>query len=206
MQYLIVRPAPSLRILFVSPSLRVPGVLQSRFLDRIGGSSRVRDSLAEALADGSRGVTAKIRWLSTAAAHIDADRAAEGRPRWIHCTPLLGQSGAVGVWMVVLVDDEKAEAPTRRFRQAPPVASNLRPEYNQPNAPTNPYGLNSDAETDMYRGRELSAQNGNGPYHSVVQALRRPGSVASEQQVTRTYSPPPMTGRGGEPSINSFAL
>ncbi|KAF2022268.1 hypothetical protein BU24DRAFT_332765, partial [Aaosphaeria arxii CBS 175.79] len=123
--YLLIRPYPSLRILFTSPSLRVPGVLQSRFLDRIGGSSRVRDSVAEALADGTRGVTAKIRWLSTAAPSL-ADRSEEGRPRWIHCTPLLGQSGSVGVWMVVLVDDEKVPGPVRRFRQAPPVASDVR--------------------------------------------------------------------------------
>ncbi|PVI03343.1 hypothetical protein DM02DRAFT_520981 [Periconia macrospinosa] len=124
--YLILRPHPSLRILFVSPSLRVPGILQSRFLDRIGGSHRVRDSLSEALADGSRGVTAKVRWLTSAAAKLDVERPDEGRPRWIHCTPLLGASGAVGVWMVVLVDDDKGNvAPTRRFRPAPPVPSTI---------------------------------------------------------------------------------
>lgn len=205
-QYILIRPAPSLRILFVSPSLRVPGILQSRFLDRIGGSSRVRDSLAEALADGSRGVTAKIRWLSTAAADIDIDRAEEGRPRWIHCTPLLGQSGAVGVWMVVLVDDEKSNAAPRRFRQAPPVASNLR--QRQFSASSGPYGLDSDVDSDTLRGRGVHSQNGNGPRHATVEALaglRRPGSSASEQRAVRSYSPPTMTYRG-EPSVTSFAL
>ncbi|KAI7052764.1 hypothetical protein KC352_g45448, partial [Hortaea werneckii] len=63
--YLLVRPAPSLRILFTSPSLRVPGILQSPFLNRIGGSSRVRTDLEAALGEG-RGVTAKIRWLTKA--------------------------------------------------------------------------------------------------------------------------------------------
>ncbi|KAF2197005.1 hypothetical protein GQ43DRAFT_435527 [Delitschia confertaspora ATCC 74209] len=125
--YLILRPHPSLRILFTSPSLRVPGVLQSRFLDRIGGSTRVRDSLAEALADGSRGVTAKIRWLSSPSRDggHPGTGAEEGRPRWIHCTPLRGRDGEVGVWIVILVDDEDVGAGRigKMGRVAPPVPS-----------------------------------------------------------------------------------
>ncbi|KAG8526891.1 uncharacterized protein KY384_008320 [Bacidia gigantensis] len=109
--YLLIRPFPSFRILFASPSLRVPGILQSPFMEKIGGSLRVRDELSAALAEG-RGVTAKIRWVSRA----DED----GRNRWIHCTPLVGSNGQIGVWMIVLVDDDQ-EA-NRRWRQAPPVA------------------------------------------------------------------------------------
>jgi hypothetical protein len=123
LQYLLIRPAPSLRILFTSPSLRFPGILQSPFLDRVGGSSRVRSDLHAALGEG-RGVTAKIRWLARA----DPDGEGEGRPRWIHCTPLFGHSGAVGVWMIVLVDDESSNAAStsgRKFRTAPPVATNI---------------------------------------------------------------------------------
>ena len=122
LQYLLIRPAPSLRILFTSPSLRVPGILQSPFLNRIGGSSRVRSDLRAALGEG-RGVTAKIRWLTRA----DEDGEGEGRPRWIHCTPLFGHSGAVGVWMIVLVDEEGSQqnGSGRRFRNAPPVSANI---------------------------------------------------------------------------------
>ncbi|CAD0057075.1 unnamed protein product [Aureobasidium pullulans] len=114
--YLLIRPAPSLRILFTSPSLRVPGILQSPFLHRIGGSPRVRTELAQAFAEG-RGVTAKVRWLT----RVEDDGEEEGRSRWIHCTPLLGHGGAVGVWMVVLVDEEGSQS-KRRFRPAPPVS------------------------------------------------------------------------------------
>lgn len=110
--YLLVRPYPSLHILFASPTLRIPGILQSPFLSRIGGNSRVIDELTQAFANG-RGVTAKIRWLTK----LDT----EGRNRWIHCTPLLGSNGGIGVWMIVIVDDEKDVVLTRRFRQAPPV-------------------------------------------------------------------------------------
>ena len=79
-------------------------------MNKIGGSARVRDELTAAMAEG-RGVTAKVRWVSR------ADE--EGRNRWIHCTPLLGSNGQIGVWMIVLVDDEKDLA--RRWKQAPPV-------------------------------------------------------------------------------------
>jgi len=125
-QYLLVRPYPSLRILFCSPSLRVPGILQSRFLSRIGGSPRVREELTTALTEG-RGVTAKVRWIS-------GRYGDEGRVRWIHCTPLLGHNGALGVWMVVLVDDD-ASAPVRRFRPAPPVAADIATSRPRPHDP-----------------------------------------------------------------------
>lgn len=113
--YLLVRPYPSLRILFASPSLRVPGMLQSPFMNRVGSSERVREELVSALAEG-RGVTAKIRWVSK-----NED---EGRNRWIHCTPLYGSNGQIGVWMIVLVDDDASKT-VRRFREAPPVSQSI---------------------------------------------------------------------------------
>lgn len=111
--YLLIRPYPSLRILFASPSLRVPGILQSPFMHKIGGSQRVRDELAQALSDG-RGVTAKLRWISK------QDPA--GRSRWFHCTPLIGHNGQIGVWMIMIIDEEDANNNgLPRFRQPPPV-------------------------------------------------------------------------------------
>ncbi|KAF7897478.1 hypothetical protein EAF00_005706 [Botryotinia globosa] len=110
--YLLVRPYPSLRVLFASPTLRVPGILQSPFMAKIGGSNRVREELTQALADG-RGVTAKVRWVTK----DDMD----GRPRWIHCTPLMGSNGSIGVWMIVIVDDETSQHNSRRYRLAPSV-------------------------------------------------------------------------------------
>lgn len=35
----------------------------------------------------------------------------EGRSRWVHCTPLHASNGQVGVWMVVVVDDEEEQIP-----------------------------------------------------------------------------------------------
>lgn len=146
--YLVVRPYPSLRILFASPSLRVPGTLQSHLMSRIGGSHRIHQELEHAFAMG-QSVTAKVKWLpsvglrSTPAnpgSQSDASSAStastggaagaagghesigrEGRPRWIHCTPLLGANGSVGVWVVVLIDDDaegSSDGSKRRRREA----------------------------------------------------------------------------------------
>ena len=83
--------------MFASPDLRIAGILQSPLLSRIGGSTRVRRDLAHALEVG-RKVTAKVQWMSKTAITSQA--------RWIHCTPLLGVNDTIGVWMVILVDDE----------------------------------------------------------------------------------------------------
>ena len=85
-------------------------------MGRIGSSERVRNELIFALCEG-RGVTAKVKWLSS-----NED---EGRIRWIHCTPLLSSSGAIGVWMVVLVDDENSRM-VRHLKEQPPVAIDVR--------------------------------------------------------------------------------
>lgn len=177
--YLVVRPYPSLNILFASPTLRVPGILQSRLMSRIGGSQRIHTQLEEAFREG-RGVTARVKWISAAGAlrnvasggaggnlasgggallHIpdggasssgasstagtviggvgaqDAGVGQEGRPRWIHCTPLMGVDGGVGVWVVLIIDDDDAAAAAERKRaarkqvarqMAPPVAPPMR--------------------------------------------------------------------------------
>lgn len=135
-QYLLIRPYPSLRILFASPSLRVPGILQSPFMNKIGGSTRVQDELTTALAEG-RGVTAKVRWVSKA----DED----GRNRWIHCTPLLGSNGQIGVWMVVLVDDDQELS--RRWKQAPPVGPHRGKVYGTSRDGRGPRGSNDNYST-----------------------------------------------------------
>ncbi|TQV98438.1 PAS-like protein [Cordyceps javanica] len=157
--YVLVRPYPSLRILFASPSMRVPGILQSPLLDRIGGSLRVREQLVDALAAG-QGVTAKVKWLNASKrkhnrparkksninhpleAHLDADDDIDtveepeppGRPRWLHCTPLSGSNGKVGVWMIVIVDEE--DWGSRRFGVvAPPVPAPVQQQQMLPPRP-----------------------------------------------------------------------
>ncbi|KAL3956807.1 hypothetical protein ACCO45_009653 [Purpureocillium lilacinum] len=157
--YVLVRPYPSLRILFTSPSMRMPGILQSPLLDRIGGSAHMRDQLVQALAEG-QGVTAKVTWLSGSQrppqfqpprrmtpynhpleAHLgfddDTDTLIEpepqGRPRWLHCTPLVGSNGKVGVWMIVIVDDESEhEHNNASGGRAASTNHNMTPERRRP--------------------------------------------------------------------------
>jgi hypothetical protein len=162
--YLLVRPYPSLRILFASPTLRVPGVLQSPFMHKIGGSPRVREELTQALADG-RGVTAKVRWVSK----TDP----EGRSRWIHCTPLIGSNGAIGVWMVVIVDDE-TQSSSRRFKDAPPIDPKFGrsvPFYSKDNGSSPNFGMAHGA-----RPGEGSQIGENGSVRSFGEGTERSGS------------------------------
>lgn len=57
----------------------------------------VRDELVQAFMC-DRSVTARIKWVTR--------YSPEGRNRWVHCTPLRASNGKVGVWMVVIVDDD----------------------------------------------------------------------------------------------------
>ncbi|KAF3310782.1 hypothetical protein TWF173_009259 [Orbilia oligospora] len=103
--YILVRPYPSLRILFASPSMRTPGILQSPLMSKIGGSDDVREELECALSS-SRGITIKVRWLSKLDEQNPKKSELLGRERWLHCTPLFDANGAVGVWMIIVVDDD----------------------------------------------------------------------------------------------------
>lgn len=87
-------------------------------MSKIGGSNRVREELSAAFAEG-RGVTAKVKWVTK------ADD--EGRNKWIHCTPLVGLNGQIGVWMVVIVNEEKSNnyLPVGA-RVAPPIPDQSR--------------------------------------------------------------------------------
>jgi len=73
-----------------------------------------------------RGVTAKIRWLGKRSSPDSFDRES-GRDRWIHATPMLAQNGAVGVWIVILIDDHKSSSGSGNSLGAePPVISTRR--------------------------------------------------------------------------------
>ncbi|KAF2632052.1 hypothetical protein BU25DRAFT_417810 [Macroventuria anomochaeta] len=126
--YILVHPYPSLRMIFTSPSLRIPGLCQSKLEDHIGGPEHVRASRVEALAQGI-GVTAKVSWLtrvSRPSTHTQLKvptndnrpsiatsdmEIVEGKARWIHCTPLTGSDGKVGVIMIIVVDKQEATHP-----------------------------------------------------------------------------------------------
>ncbi|KAI4174756.1 MAG: hypothetical protein LQ343_002127 [Gyalolechia ehrenbergii] len=138
--YLLVRPHPSLRILFASPDLRVPGILQSPLMEQIGGSPRVRNDLYHALESGQK-VTAKVQWLSKSFQ--------DGRARWIHCTPLISANGLIGVWMVILVDDDE-----EALASSMPAQPELLPSKTGPNDTSAPNPWES-AKTDRIQNNDI---------------------------------------------------
>lgn len=139
-------------------------------MDKIGGSNRVRDGLQHAFA-GGHGVTAKVRWMSTPHS--------EGRVRWIHCTPLIGSNGAVGVWMVVLIDEESEPQP-KKPKDAPPIDGRLRktPAATQRDRPyvdkDDNLSLAGYIATTKTRENEIDDEDG-----SFDISIVRPGSRAS---------------------------
>lgn len=62
-QYLLVSPAPHLRIVFASSSLHSPTLIDSPIMSRIRGPQKLRQSVETALSGGEC-FTAKISWRS----------------------------------------------------------------------------------------------------------------------------------------------
>lgn len=187
--------------------------MQSPFLHRIGGSPRVRADLAAALGEG-RGVTAKIRWL----ARPDEDGEGEGRPRWIHCTPLLGHTGAVGVWMVVIIDEEGSResiSANRRFRTAPPVATTIGSAANDYDGARRTSHERRHLNAYDAEGQRRGAGNGASAPNSANYFANLGGSNAnlrnSPDGVRRKTSNSSLTGpltssREYPPSVSQFSL
>ncbi|MCJ1321535.1 hypothetical protein MMC15_006880 [Xylographa vitiligo] len=184
--YMLVRPFPSLRILFTSPSLDLPGMVQAPIMDKLGGSARVRNELSQALEDG-REVTAKVRWKT--------NEHEESQDRWIFFTPLIGKKGEIGVWMAILEDD--IPDAMERVQQTKSVKRNF--------GTTSPIPEEYDVEEP--RGNEMV------PLHQTVQVpihreqLARAGSAASAVSTTSPRSPSLEFDRKSKaPSISGMTI
>ena len=151
--YLLVRPYPSLRITFTSPALRIPGLLQTKLIDRIEGPAHVREGVLDAMSHGTS-VTAKVNWSPLSGT-------GEVRQRWLHCTPLIGSDERVGVWMVVMVEREEV---TGRLNNMTLDSPNHRPTANsRPNTGT-PGNQTSERLYQEYLRRQ---GKGNAPTESI---------------------------------------
>jgi len=113
----------------------------------------VRDGLSEAFEQGAA-VTAKVTWIPQGRSSDDGEEsrpssrrggggaafgesAQQQRTRYISCTPLLGSDDQVGVWMVVMVENElvtgslaSRTAALNRYNepQVPPTTSEYQRE------------------------------------------------------------------------------
>ena len=112
----------------------------------------MREELTAALAEG-RLVTAKVKWLTK----FDD----EGRNRWIHATPLIGSNGHIGVWMIVLVDDDNEKVANKRWKQAPPVDGSLTSSYpySRPMSPKSHGSARHDMNGVSYAGSVSSGSS-----------------------------------------------
>ena len=62
-------------------------------------------------------MTARVEWSVSAhnqGPHTDGNDTKEQKIRYISCTPLLGSDDEVGVWMVVMVENEAVTGSLRR--------------------------------------------------------------------------------------------
>lgn len=94
--------------------MQQPGIMQTPLLNKINSSSEAYEDLTRALETGNE-ITSRVHWM--------AKRDQGGRQRWLRCTPLLSSNGQIGVWFVIIVDDEQADGRLRR--QAPPVSPSI---------------------------------------------------------------------------------
>ncbi len=116
--FMLIRPAPSLRIIFVSPKLRKIGkVVQSPFLSHVAATATTLEGLKESFTTGTP-VLAKINFLPQAGESRDGvktdsghrhEDGGHGRACWISATPLVGSDDRIGVWMIVVVEKNKAK-------------------------------------------------------------------------------------------------
>jgi PAS domain S-box-containing protein len=129
--YFLMRPSPSLKIIFASPALRKMGnLVQSTFLSHVTAPRATLKGLKESFEAGNP-VTAKVIFSAQASKSKDsrqldrgqgkknieeASSSKMGRTFWISATPLLGSDDEIGVWMVVLVDQRSLGSDTSYMR------------------------------------------------------------------------------------------
>lgn len=121
--FILFRPAPSFRIVFVSPKLRKMGnALQTPFLSHIAAPNGTLNGLAESLRSGVP-VAAKVHFTPERGERRDGTRlksgtkhedGKHGRAIWVSCTPLLGEDDTIGVWMCVVVEKSKVGSIRKR--------------------------------------------------------------------------------------------
>lgn len=154
--YFLMRPSPSLKIIFASPALRKMGnLIQSTLLSHIAAPPATLKGLKESFESGNP-VTAKVlfsaqaseskdgRELDRSQSKRDIEEASSsklGRTCWISATPLLGGDDEVGVWMVVLVDQRSLSSgsslmsSTKNSQQKPPRKVNGDQQTDSPSTP-----------------------------------------------------------------------
>ncbi|RMZ80346.1 hypothetical protein DV738_g2931, partial [Chaetothyriales sp. CBS 135597] len=157
--YMLIRAAPSLRIVFISP--RLAGwskIVQNPFLSHVAASATTLVELHESFTTGSP-VSAKVALMITQggdregtkiAPGSDLDAGKYGKVCWISATPLTGSDDRVGVWMVVVNEMEVDESITRSNHTSSVPAKVIR---KTPASQQTPFEANEYAVDPVSRNR-----------------------------------------------------
>lgn len=140
--YMLIRAAPSLRIVFQSPKLRqrFGDVVQHPFLSHIAALPNTLAGLKESLGNGVS-VSAKVNFMLNPGNRRDGTEIRPGtapdhsRPCWVSATPLLGSDDNIGVWMIVFVEKRKVSSARTARKEA------------------DSEGLNKESRTPLHRDR-----------------------------------------------------
>lgn len=165
-------------------------------------------------------MTAKVRWIPSpvasryaAANNGSGSGVDEGRARWIHCTPLLGHNGAVGVWMVVLIDEDGTEPLRRKLKMAPPVAQHISSSGSPGAKARGPMSVSSseaDGERRVSSPFMEDMQRSSGRARPVSGSARSPAGAAAQYGRAGAFAEWEKGradgGLDGEGSLNSFSL
>lgn len=140
--YMLIRPAPSLRIVFISPKLqKLVKAIQSPFLSHVAAPPRTLLGLKESFMAGVP-VSARINFMAQSGEARDGLKLGSGNRHedneygkacWISATPLLGSDERPGVWMVVFV--EKSKAPNAATMRTAKVESKAESELRRRTLP-----------------------------------------------------------------------
>ena len=197
--YMLIRPAPSLRIIFVSPKLRKIGkVVQSPFLSHVAAPAATLEGLKESLTTGTP-VLAKINFLPQAGESRDGiktdsrqrhENGKHGRACWISATPLVGSDDRVGVWMVVVVEKNKAQR-TAKVAEVEAKAVN-RAQANKPD------------RIDMPERQYADRGRSDAPQPAKEQMPIKPKRLdASKDDIDDDMQSPPQRHNEGEEATDS---
>lgn len=182
-KYLLIRPAPSMRVIFVSPGLRELGAsLRKPFFDCISASRATTHGLQDAFKSGAP-VTAKVMWNMPQ--KDSNEKRTKGPQKWISATPLLGGDEEVGVWMIVVVDGQSSHFSRETSVRATGTRDSAHmPETGPSPPPAEEATSNAEMDTDTHPEPDSSTKAGQTQEQEQEQEQEeneRPTEVTTEQ-------------------------
>lgn len=191
-------------------------------MDRIGGPAHVKAGLVDALAQGVS-VTAKISWLTRSLDDVISHqphssptkppkspkpRFKEGKPRWIHCTPLLGSDSRPGVIMIVMVDPDEIAGSLNRDRFGMPQSLGMMKSASADSLPppsSYPQHTRKGSGSAVGGGTPIAECDWSSKPRLYAEYRRR--EVKESDARTRKYSAPDLRGQArslGNASMNNL--